>query len=62
MVRALNGYLVKQLPVDKECVVWLGELAGQEGEETAHLRGGEVRVLHHHLQEEIGRASCRERV
>ena len=43
------GYLVEQLPVYKQCVVRLGQLAGQEGEEPAHLGGGEVRVVHHHL-------------
>lgn len=47
--RSYLGYLVKQLPVDEQRVVGLGQLAGQEGEETAHLGGGEVRVVHHHL-------------
>lgn len=47
--RGYLGYLLEQLPVDEQRVVGLGQLAGQEGEEPAHLGGGEVRVVHHHL-------------
>lgn len=47
--RTTSAHLVKEVPVDKQCVVWLGQLASQKGEEPAHLGGREVWVVHHDL-------------
>lgn len=43
-------HLIKELPVYKKCVVWFGQLSSQKGEESAHLGGREVWVVHHHLR------------
>lgn len=45
----LISYLIKELPVNKKRVVWLGQLASQKGEEPAHLGRSKVWVVHHHL-------------
>lgn len=45
----LIGYLIKELPVHKKRVVWLGQLTSQKGEEPAHLGRSKVWVVHHHL-------------
>jgi len=43
-------HLVKQLPVNKEGIIWFGKLSCQEGEKTADLRWGEVGIVHHNLE------------
>lgn len=45
-----SRHLVKQLPVNKEGIIRFGELSCQEGEKTADLRRGEVRIVHHNLK------------
>lgn len=45
-------YLVKELPVHEERVVWLDQLTRQKGEEPAHLGRGKVLVVHHHLEDQ----------
>lgn len=42
-------YLIKELPVHKKRVIWLGQLSSQKGEEAAHLGRSKVWVVHHHL-------------
>lgn len=45
----VSAHLIKEVPVDKQCVVWLGQLTSQKGEEPAHLGGREVWVVNHDL-------------
>lgn len=45
----MSPHLIKEVPVDEQRVVWLGQLASQKGEEPAHLGGREVWVVHHDL-------------
>lgn len=54
----LIGYLIKELPVHKQRVVRLGQLASQKGEEPTHLGRSKVWVVHHHLGNQRDRVRC----